>query len=221
MRAARSASPDVQPSTANLRLGDLRFHRLVPDDDWMRLPAAVRERFSKRLACGETVTYVGRVTNVCFSRLGWWLAQAARLVGGPLPVSRDVGVASAVTVTEEPATGGQTWTRMYARRRGFPQVIHSSKRFSGPTGLEEYVGRGILMTLDVAVEDGALTFKSAGYYLKLGTHRFRIPDLLSPGHLTVTHRDLGEGRFLFRLEVAHSRFGRLIDQSAVFTEATA
>jgi len=35
----------------------------------------------------------------------------------------------------------------------------------------------------------------------------------------VTHRDLGEGRFRFTLDVVHPRFGRLIRQSAVFREA--
>ena len=38
------------------------------------------------------------------SRAGWWLAQAARLIGGPLPLSRDAHVPSVVTVTEDVAT---------------------------------------------------------------------------------------------------------------------
>ena len=221
MSEAAKRTVRLQPGTADSLLRDLRFRRLLSDDDWMRLPPPVRHRFSKRLAAGGTVTYVGEVVDVAISRLGWCLAQAARLFGGPLPLECDVGVASVVSVTEDMVTGGQIWTRMYARTRGFPQVIHSSKRFAGPTGLEEYVGRGLLMTLKAAVEQDALTFRSEGYYLQLGRHRFRIPRWLTPGSLVVTHRDLGQERFLFRLEIVHPRFGRLIDQSAVFREALA
>jgi hypothetical protein len=211
----------VQPHTADSLLRDLRFRRLLSDDDWMRLPPAVRQRFSKRLVCGATATYVGDVVKVSFSRIGWWLAQAARLIGGPLPISRDINVSTVVTVTEEIETGGQTWTRIYARRHGFPHVIHSSKRFSGPTGLEEYVGCGLLMTLAVSVDLGSLKFTSVDYCLQAGRRRFRFPYWLTPGQLTVTHTDLGRGRFLFRLELVHPWLGRLVDQSAVFREAAA
>jgi Domain of unknown function (DUF4166) len=46
-----------------------------------------------------------------------------------------------------------------------------------------------------------------------------LPIWLTPGDLTVTHSDLGAGRFRFSLEVVHPRFGKLIRQSAVFMEA--
>jgi Domain of unknown function (DUF4166) len=201
-------------------LGDVRFRTLLSDDDWARLPPATRQRFSKRLADGETAVYVGELVEVRLSRIGWWMAQIARLIGGPLPTGGDTSVPSIVTVTEDAATGGQIWTRIYARRKGFPQVIHSSKRFSGPTGLEEYVGFGVSMALRILVEGQALLFRSVGYFVQVGPLRFPLPAFLTPGVLTVTHTDLGSGEFRFTLEIIHPRLGIFIRQSAVFREAT-
>jgi Domain of unknown function (DUF4166) len=199
-------------------LGDMRFRALLTAEEWAALPPAIRRRFSKRLADGNTVVYVGTVLETRMSGLGWWLAQVARVIGAPLPTSRDAGVPSVVTVTEDMVTGGQIWTRMYTRRRTFPQVIHSSKRFAGPTGLEEYVGYGIGMALTVHVEQAALVFRSAHYFLAFGPARLRLPGWLAPGALTVKHAELGEGRFLFTLDVTHAVFGQLIGQSAAFAE---
>jgi len=201
-------------------LCDLRFRALLPDDDWKRLPPATRQRFSKRLADGHTAIYVGEVIEISFNRIGWWLAQIARLIGGPLPTSTDTHVPSIVTVTEDAATSGQIWTRIYARRNGFPQVIHSSKRFAGPTGLEEYLGFGVGMALRIVVDGEALLFRSAGYFVQVGRLKFSLPAFLTPGALTVTHADLGGGEFQFALEILHPRFGMLVRQSAVFREAT-
>ncbi|MEA2930059.1 MAG: hypothetical protein QOG38_2487 [Hyphomicrobiales bacterium] len=200
-------------------LGDLRFRALMSETDWLALPLSIRRRFSKRLAGGKTVVYVGETLTNDMSRAGWLLAQAARLIGGPLPLVRDAHAPSVVTVTEDVATRGQHWTRLYARSRGFPQVVHSSKRFAGPTGLEEYVGRGVGMALTIHVETGALVFRAAHYFLQLGRFRLRLPRWASPGSLSVTHAELGDGRFLFRLDITHPRLGRLICQTAAFQEA--
>src|SRR5581483_8811290 len=156
-------------------LGDLRFRALMREADWASLPLAIRRRFSKRLAGGNTVVFVGEMLENEMSRAGWLLAQAARLIGGPLPLVRDVRFPSVVTVTEDIATQGQHWTRLYARRNGFPQIVHSSKRFAGPTGLEEYVGYGVGMALTIHAEAGSLVFRSAHYFLQLGRFRLRLP----------------------------------------------
>jgi len=212
--------PHVPAGLRDESLCDLRFRRLIGAEDWARLPAAVRRRFAKRLATGCSVTYAGRVVETRLSRLGWLLAQLARVIGAPLPLG-DIrgGAAAAVTVTEDRAGAGQFWTRLYVRERGFPQVIHSAKRFAGPTGLEELVGGGIGMALTLGVEEGALVFRSAGYFLRLFRRRLLLPAWLTPGTITVGHHELGGGRFLYSLDVIHPRFGRLVRQSAIFEDA--
>jgi Domain of unknown function (DUF4166) len=209
-------------------LGDLRFRALMTEEEWFSLPLAIRRRFSKRLAGGQTIVYAGEILESWTSRAGWWLAQAARLIGGPLPLTRDTQVrsarvptkrvASVVTVTEDMASGGQIWTRLYARRKGFPQVIHSSKRFAGPTGLEEYVGRGVGMTLTIYAREGALVFRSKNYFLELFGRRLFLPAWLTPGTLYVTHAELPDGKFSFTLQIFHPRFGLLLRQMAIFRE---
>jgi Domain of unknown function (DUF4166) len=204
-------------------LGDLRFRALLSDRDWEALPLAIRRRFSRRLGDGGTIVYAGTVIETRMSRAGWWLAQAIRPIGGPLPVSRDRDVPAVVAVTEDMAGGGQgggqVWTRLYARRAGFPQIVHSAKRFAGPTGLEEYVGYGVGMALSVHVVDRALVFRSAGYFLQILGRRFVLPAWLGPGALTVTHGERHDGWFSFTLDLTHSRFGALIRQTAIFREA--
>lgn len=200
-------------------LGDLRFRALLRAEDWAALPEPVRARFSKRLTGGDSVVYTGAVTRTRITRTGKLFCQLARLIGGPLPLFDDVGIPAIVTVTEDGPSGGQVWTRVYARRNGFPQVIHSAKRFAGETGLEEVVGHGVGMALRVSVQDGALLFRSAKYFLQIGAWRLRLPRVLVPGALTVTHRELGEGRFLFALDVVHPLFGPFIHQSAIFKDA--
>ena len=205
--------------SSGLLLDDVRFRGLLSPEDWGRLPIAVWRRFSKRLAGGKTVVYAGEVEESFHSRAGWWLAQLTRLIGGPLPTGTESRVPMIVTVTEDVASGGQVWTRIFERSNGFPQVIHSAKRFMGPTGLEEYIGCGIGMALRLSVEHEGLFFRSAGYFLCIGKLRLRLPDWLTPGELTVSHTDLGGGLFRFTLDVIHPRLGVLIRQSAVFAEA--
>jgi hypothetical protein len=223
MILANMSIPDelrqIPERPADDSLGDLRFRALIADVDWASLPMPVRRRFSKRLAGGRTVVYVGTVAETRMNRVGWCLAQLARLIGGPLPTSQETGMPAVVTVTEDMSSGGQVWTRLYARRRGFPQIIHSVKRFASATGIEEYLGRGFGIALYVGVQDSALVFRSAHYFLQVFGRRFRVPVWLSPGTMTVTHSECGDGKFEFLLEVDHPRFGLLIRQSAVFRES--
>src|SRR5690242_9772759 len=167
MTALRLAEPGSRPHHPAVHRGpveDLRFRALLGEAEWAKLPSPIRHRFSKRLGKGATAVYVGEVLENWMSAAGWLLVHVARLIGGPLPTCRETHVASVVSVTEDAATGGQIWTRVYARPNGFPQVIHSSKRFAGSTGLEEYVGHGVGMALRISVVDGALVFSSDRYF---------------------------------------------------------
>jgi hypothetical protein len=207
---------------------DSRFRELMSAEHWASLPFAIRRRFSKCLAGGQSTVYAGEILDSWMSRAGWCLVQVARLIGGPLPLTRDVGplppgartgaarVPSVVTVT--PGMGGQIWTRLYARRTGFPQVVHSSKRFAGPTGLEEYVGCGVGMALKVYARDGALIFRSENYFIQLFGRRFVLPAWLTPGTLYVTHAEIPDGKFSFTLQIFHPRLGLLLRQMAMFRE---
>jgi hypothetical protein len=206
-------TPDRSPA-----LGDLRFRALVPDTAWAQLPPAIRHRFSKRLAAGDTAVYVGEVLEMRMSLLGRWLAQAARLIGSPFPTECGAKLPSVVTVSEDGATSGQNWTRLYVRRSGFPQIVHSCKRFAGPTGLEEYVGRGIGVALTVHVEERSLVFRSHHYFFEALGVRLRLPMWMTPGDLSVTHTELGDGTFSFTLDLSSPAFGGLIHQYAVFRE---
>jgi hypothetical protein len=215
VRKIAEQKPEQKIGSAPVHI-DHRFRQLVSKTDWEALPAAVRKRFSKRLTGGATAVYSGAVKGFRVTGFGKFLAHALRLIGAPLPLFNHVDVPTVVTVTEDIRTGGQIWTRTYANRSGFPQVIHSSKRFSGPTGLEEHVGCGISMLLRVATEPRGIVFKSAGYQLKLGRLRIPVPGLLSPGDLTVSHMESEGERFVFEMTLRHPVLGELMHQSAEY-----
>lgn len=226
MSKTRPASVYTAPCPApaadrppNAELGDLRFRKLLGAEAWHALPAAVRVRFSKRLGGAKAAVYSGEIIETRMSRAGWMLAQLVRIIGAPLPVSRDAGVPAVVTVTEDEKGGGQYWTRQYGRHKKFPQVIHSAKRFSGKTGLEEYVGCGIGMALAVDADEQAVFFRSVYYFFRIAGMRIILPTWLCPGRTTVSHVDLGQGMFGFNLELTHPWLGELICQHAIFRDA--
>jgi len=208
----------VERQTLPAPVDDLRFRRLLGAAAWERLPNAVQRRFAKRLAAGCAVTYRGRIESCAMNPAGWLLAQACRAIGAPLPLDRAPGMAAVVTVTEDGAGGGQVWSRLYARPRGFPQVIHSAKRFAGPTGLEEYLGGGFGIALTLHALEHGLRFTGDHYFVQLGERRLRLPAWLAPGRLDIDHEDRGSDGFTFTLTLRHRLLGLLVRQQALFAD---
>ncbi|WP_282152764.1 DUF4166 domain-containing protein [Ruegeria atlantica] len=210
----------AQPQSDAVSSLDDRFKNLLGASAWSRLPKAIQRRFSKRLLGDASLAYQGRVTQMRMNHAGRALAFALRVIGAPLPFDRtSVGRSAVVTVTEDAATGGQFWIRQYGRAAGFPQMVGSSKRFAGPTGLEEYIGFGIGISLKLESTANGLYFVSDRYFLKLGQNRLPLPRWVCPGGLVVGHEELGGGQFRFTLELMHPLFGQLIWQDATFHDA--
>jgi uncharacterized protein DUF4166 len=205
-------------SVAPAAVADTRFRTLLGPTAWALLPVPVQKRFSNALAPGEMKLYEGHVAETELSRAGRVLAFALRIIGAPLPLQNGATGASVVSVVEDPKIGGQLWSRSYARAGRFPQVVHSAKRFRGATGLEEYVGAGLGMALQLSVRDGALVFTSAGYFFDGFGRRIWLPDFLTPGAMEIVHTQEPDATFTFRLTLTHPLFGRLLYQLAYYRD---
>lgn len=199
--------------------GDRRYRDLMGERAWAALRPAVRRRFAKRLAFGQSIVYQGEITETRMNLAGRLLVQSARLIGSPFPLEPEAqGEAAVVALTADCGKEGQHWTRLYAWRKGFPQIVHSSKRFSGPTGLEEYVGYGVGVALTLHEVEGGLRFRSAGYFLSAFGWRLALPAWLAPGRMEIGHDDLGKGRFTFTLSLVHPWLGELLHQVSQFND---
>ncbi len=198
---------------------DDRFRRLLPELQWKALPKEVQRRFSRKAQAGASIIYRGQTTHLTMSLFGSLLVQGARLIGAPLPLDKRSNYRAAVVlITDNPVDGGQVWTRIYGRGAGFPQMVNSTKKFSGPTGLEEHVGGGVSMSLKLSVADGALYFSSVHYFLTAFGVRIKIPHYFTPGRMVIGHHDLGGGAFAFTLTLIHPVLGELINQTTIFND---
>ncbi len=217
-RMAENRTPDRDPGQERALVWrepqqprSCSFQALLGSSAWRRLPRAIRERFTG-LVSG---CFSGRLIKRRSTWQGDLLVQLGRLIGSPLP-SGSGATDVVVSVAQNKTLSGAIWTRVY-QREGFPQVINSVKRFAGPTGLEEYLGFGVVMALAVSVEQRALRFDSAGFYLARGRWRIRLP---LPIEMKVLHEVSEEGpasAFAFALTIRF-RNQEIIHHYAVFSE---
>jgi hypothetical protein len=184
VESLRSQRPRRSAPRERAELGDLRFRALMSEADWLALPLSIRRRFSKRLAAA-TPRSMSASARDADEPCGWWLAQAARLIGGRcrsratrMPERRDRhrGRRDA-----RPALDAAL--RAPARLSAGRAFLEALRR---PDRLEEYVGCGVGMALHserMSEVDRfrrtcatlALIFRAAHYFLQLGRFRLRLP----------------------------------------------
>lgn len=217
MAALKNTRLDTVKTTTEDCVKELRFRSLLTKSEWAGLPATTTARFGKYLADGQTKHYRGHVLNTDMNFFGKCLSTVMRLFNAPLPLeTKNTGAAAHVTVTGE--HGAQIWNRKYSSNKTAAQLISSRKQFSGPTGLEEMLGYGIGMTLKLTANSESIFFTADRFFMTFFGRRVYLPAFATPGHLTITHTDLGEGNFCFGMTLTHSLFGNLVNQNVLFTD---
>ena len=216
---ARPLPPDPEQAEG-IRRADAHetvFRRLLGAKAWRRLTPAVRTRFARHPSAARATVYDGAMSEVRRSRVGAALANLCRLIGTPLAPFAGRNVQVRVKVYDD-GNGGVVWERLYAFPGRRPITVSSTKRADARAGLVECVGAGFGMTLDIYERDGALHFKSRGYFWQLGRWRIPLPALLSPGATHVVHSDVGGGWFRFAMRIVHPLLGETFFQDGVFHE---
>lgn len=186
--------------------------------NWRILPPSIQRRFMKYTPPRKVVIYQGRLQETRISIAGLILAKLAILLGSPLPLDDGARGPATVIVREAKQFNGQFWTRIYPTRKNKPQVIQSIKRFGGATGLDEMLSPHVGVALTVKAKKDRILFISDHYFLQFAQWKISIPSWLTPGKMTVTHKETNPRRFRFTLELIHPLFGELIYQTAIFEE---
>jgi hypothetical protein len=192
------------------------FRTLIGRAAWFQLPAPVRARFEHGAFARGPVFYPG-VMTVRASPVGRAIAEVCRLIGTPLAPGAGEDVPVTVEVRETP-DGGIEWLRTYHFRRRAPVEVGSCKRMSVEGELLEVVRGGLGMRLAVTVEDHALHFRSAQYFLETPAGRAPIPLLFTPGRAHVVHEHVTEDVFRFTLRFVHPLLGETFFQTGLFRD---
>ena len=208
---------DVRAAVATSR--DDSYRRLLGEAAWHRLAPEIRARFSVKPGTNARIRYLGVMHRIELSLFGWLFAQACRLIGTPLAPFRGSNVPMTIDLVADKGMRGVAWQRRYHRAGGQDFVVRSTKCAANDGTFVEHIGAGFSMRLKLSVADKALKFRSVGYYVACWGIEVRIPDWLTPGVTTVTHRQLAGSEFRFTLSVTHPLLGRTIYQDGEFYSA--
>lgn len=213
--AARSGTPLVARILPECDIAQAMGAR-----DWWRLPPVIRDRFERLSAQRGETLYRGVMQVVRCNWAGMLLAQLSRVIGTPLAPYRGRNIAAEVAVYPDPNRTGKVWDRRYSFPGRARISVKSTKVLEEGTRLLEVVGANFGMELRVFEENRAIHFVSKRYFWDGLGHRFHLPDLLTPGRAHVSHADLGDGEFRFRITMTHPVLGETFFQEGNFREAS-
>ena len=206
------------PERSSENTGPPDFRRLLGEPAWNRLARGIRSRFDASHGVTRPVVYTGCMQMVRCNLWGWLLAQLFRLLGTPVAPASGTDVPVEVKLFPSCHDTGIVWERTYHFPGRAPLTVRSTKTLDTDGSLLESLGAGLRMRLRVYERDGALHFRSRGYYLRVLGFSIALPDVLPPGETHVTQTDLGGSRFQFTLRITHPLLGEMFFQEGVFED---
>jgi len=201
------------PPTTSLTFDD-GYRTLLGEHAWQRLHPDIKIRFSSK----RKILYTGVMKHVQLSFAGKLFAHACRVIGTPLALYPGKNVPITVRVSPDNKLDGLTWDRCYHFPRG-DNTVRSTKCIRKDIGLMECAGAGFGMNLRLTEQDGAIVFTSTRFFWQCGKYRFPLPNLASPGKVTVKQTALGNQNFRFQLWIKHPILGQTFYQDGEFSEA--
>ena len=221
IRACASLAAEPLPALSASGTAHLGLRDVLGESAWVRLPAAVRARFSEPV---QAVDYVGEFDVVRASPLGRVIAWFCQAIGTPVVPRTGRNVSAVIHVG--PVSRGASWLREYRWPHGNTHRVHSTKVIGADGTLVEELPARLRMPLDVYERHGVLHFVSKGYYFDVGIRlggatnlKIHLPWWVSPGTTHVEHIDEADGWFRFTMTVAHPIFGEVFYQTGRFRAA--
>ena len=184
---------------------------------WQQVHPDIQARFDADPLPGQPIQYDGMMTRVTCSRFGALLAWLSGFfTTGALCPWRGTAIPAFITVYKEPGCEDILKLRRYEFPGGRSYLFRSRMHATAQGELLEFVGGGFGMTVKVQERDGALFFTDGGYFIGTKSWQIRLPALLSPGKVALTHANLSRNRFSISIRITHPWFGVLYEQEGEF-----
>ena len=185
---------------------------------WKNVHPDIQERFDADPVPEQPIYFDGLMTKLDCSGLGMLLAHiSSYFTTGALCPHRGTNVSAEFEVYKITGSDDIYKIRRYCFSSGKTYIFRSRMHATTEGELLEFVGGGFGMLVRVQEKEGALFFTEGGYFIGGNRWRLRLPALLSPGKVALTHANLDRNRFRISIRITHPLFGLLYDQEGVFS----